>query len=154
MKVSQDAASGAVLTAIGSISLFVASGYFIGTARSMGPGYAPVMVSGLLVLVGIALLLRSRFVADVPVTGLRLRSTVMVLASIVVFGMTVEGLGSFLAVLLTLMCSAAGSARFRFTPLPILGAIVFSAACAGTFSVLLGLPMPVIGSWLQPLLFN
>lgn len=152
INISQDAASGAILTVVGGLSAVVSSGYSLGTAQSMGPGYFPLVVSSLMVLAGLSLLARSRLATGEEVAPPRWRSMVAVLAGILAFGLTVEPLGSFIAVLLTLVCSASGSAHFRFRLLPILGAIGFSALCSLTFSVLLGLPLPVIGSWLQPLL--
>jgi hypothetical protein len=152
IKISQDAAAGIILSAIGAIAAIMSSHYSLGTAENMGPGYFPLIVSGLLVLVGVSLLLRGRYSSESAVTALRWRSTVMVVASIVLFALTVNRLGSFVAVLLTLLCASAGSARFRFGLASVLGAVAFSAVCAVTFSVLLGLPMPLVGTWLRPLL--
>ena len=151
-KISQDAASGIILTVIGAFCAVVSFRYSLGTAGNMGPGYFPLIVSLLLALVGVSLLLRSRLSAGTLVSAFQWRSTVMVLGGLVVFALTLDRLGSFLAVLLTLLCSAAGSARFRFRLVPILGAIGFAALCTVVFSYLLGLPMPAVGSWLRPLL--
>lgn len=151
VKITRDAASGLILATIGGFAAVISSGYSLGTAKNMGPGLFPLIVSALLVLVGAALLLRSRITFEPPVSAMNWRPVAVVLASIVIFALTVDGLGIFLAVLLTILCASAASVRFRFSLLPLLGAILLATTCTLVFSVFFGLPMPVVGTWLQPL---
>lgn len=152
IKITRDAASGLILATVGGVAAAISSGYALGTAQNMGPGLFPLIVSILLVLVGAALLLRAGINTEAPVSSLHWRSALFVLASVVVFALTVEGLGMFLAVLVTIFCASAASARFRFSLLPIIGAIALATFCTLVFSVFLSLPIPVIGNWLQPFL--
>ena len=58
---SKDFISGLFFFSFGAFFFVLGRGYSMGTARAMGPGYFPVLLALLLVLVGIALMARSWF---------------------------------------------------------------------------------------------
>ena len=45
-----------MLIAIGAVAMFIARNYPFGTALRMGPGYFPMVLGGLLILFGLAIL--------------------------------------------------------------------------------------------------
>ncbi|WP_413757962.1 tripartite tricarboxylate transporter TctB family protein, partial [Vibrio vulnificus] len=51
--------AGLLYLIIGAAALYMAADYEMGTAISMGPGYFPKVLSGLLILIGAASLVRS-----------------------------------------------------------------------------------------------
>ncbi|EUB99754.1 hypothetical protein PMI07_006035 [Rhizobium sp. CF080] len=149
MKIGQDSILGLFFAVIGSIALWIAIQYPFGTAGRMGPGYFPVIISSLLVLTGICVLIRSMSMSGDPFPAIRWKALTLVPAAIVVFGLAVEPLGLLPAVFLLLVLSAATSVKFRLDWKAFAGALIFAGLCAVLFVELIGLPMPVLGTWLQ-----
>lgn len=151
MKVTQDVVQGGLFAAIGIIALVMALDYPLGTPGRMGPGFFPVAISGLLALTGIAILVRAGLGSSEVIRVTRWLPLAVVPVSIVLFGFMLDKLGLPLAVLLLCVGSATASVRFRLEWKAMAGAVAFSVACAILFITLLGLPIPIIGSWLQAL---
>jgi putative tricarboxylic transport membrane protein len=149
MKLGQDTALGGLFAAIGAAAFLLALSYPMGTANRMGPGYFPIIVSSLLFVTGIAILLRGRM-RDAPViAGVLIKPVAIVLGSLVVFALLLEKLGLPLSVFVLLCLSATASNQLPWGWKPAVGAAVFSVLCAIVFIRLLGLPIPMFGSWLQ-----
>lgn len=151
MKLGQDVTLGLIFAATGATAGAIAVGYPMGTSGRMGPGYFPVIISALLVLVGIVLLVRSRHDTSEAIRSLPWKPLLIVPGAILLFGLLAEGLGLPLDVLLLTIGCAAASHRFRLTWQAVAGAVAFSAFCTVVFVRLLGLPFPVVGTWLQGL---
>jgi putative tricarboxylic transport membrane protein len=149
MKIGQDSILGLFFAVIGCIALWIAIQYPFGTAGRMGPGYFPVIVSSLLALTGIGVLVRSIYASGDALAAINWKALVLVPAAVVVFGLAVEPLGFLPGVLLLLVLSAATSVKFRLDWKAAAGALVFSGVCTVLFVKLIGLPMPVLGTWLQ-----
>ncbi len=151
MKITQDALLGSLFVAVGATALIIALDYPIGSAGRMGPGYFPVIVATLLTVVGLGILLRARMGASEPITVARWLPVVVVSAAIVLFGLMIERLGLPAAVFLLCAVAALASVKFELAWKPIAGAAAFAAFCGLLFVRLLGLPLPIVGTWLQPL---
>lgn len=151
MKPTQDAVQGGLFVAIGISALLIALDYPLGTPGRMGAGFFPVVISALLTLTGIAILARARFGSSEVISVTRWPPLVIVPGAIVVFGLLLDKLGLPLAVLLLCVGAATASVRFRLSWKAVAGAVAFSIVCGILFVWLLGLPIPVIGSWLQAL---
>ena len=147
MRIGQDQALGLTFAGLGIVGGAVAFGYPLGSAGRMGPGFFPLIVSGLLFVVGASLVARSLRGGDLPFVLGELRPILIITASIVAFGYLVGRIGLPLAVLLLTVVSATASREFRFSPWASVGAVALAAACALGFNTLLGLPMPIVGSW-------
>ncbi|MBU0784706.1 MAG: tripartite tricarboxylate transporter TctB family protein [Gammaproteobacteria bacterium] len=131
---------------IGAAALYMAKDYEMGTAVSMGPGYFPIVLSGLLILIGSISLIRSFIVEGEPLEGFAVSKILYVTVSIVAFALVVEGAGFAIAVILVFAISAMGSKFFnwKFT----LGiALASSIFCSLLFVKGLGIPLPIFGSW-------
>lgn len=149
MKTSQDTALGALFVVVGLAALVMALGYPIGTADRMGPGYFPVIISTLLGLTGVAILIRARLASTESIWPARWTPLVIVPCAVVLFGLLVEPLGLFLGVLMLAVGAATASVSFRLSWKATAGAAAFSVICAVVFVKLLGLPIPIVGTWLQ-----
>lgn len=149
MKTSHDTALGSFFVAIGGVAFLMALDYPFGTTGRMGPGYFPVIVSSMLVLVGVAVLLRGRLAGSPPIGSIRWKPLLIAPAAIALFGLMIEPLGLPLAILLLVIGSATASVKFRLDWKATLGAVAFSALCSAVFIKLLGLPIPLAGSWLR-----
>lgn len=148
MKASQDVALGLFFAAIGIAAGAIALSYPIGTPSRMGPGFFPVIISVLLTVTGAATLLRARRDGSERIEAVTWRPVVLIPAMIVFFGLAIDRLGLPLSVFMLVVCSAAASVQFEFSWKAAAGAAVFSAVCALLFVKLLGLPIPLAGSWL------
>jgi len=113
---SMVAAAGSI--AIGVTAVAISSGYTIGTARSMGPGYFPLML-GLLMLVagtGIALF-EARSLAQKPLV----RAPLAILSAIAAFALIIERFGLAPAVLAAVLISSAARPDFSLRRALIVG---------------------------------
>ncbi|KRW97619.1 tripartite tricarboxylate transporter TctB family protein [Paracoccus sp. MKU1] len=140
--------SSALLLAVGSGFAWSAmTGMEIGTARRMGPGYFPLILAGIIILIGLIIgvkgLMRSeRFQPDLA----PLRAFIAILGAPIFFGATIRGLGFLPAVALTtLLASLAASSRLSTILLITAGITVF---CLLVFYYGLGLPIRLLGPWL------
>jgi hypothetical protein len=143
----KELAAGSIFVAMGGWFLAsTLSSLAIGTARTMGPGYVPMLLSGVLILAGFGIAVRGVVVEATDFGAIPWRGITFVIASPILFGLTVSGLGLFPAVVLTSLIAGFGSRRAK--PLSALALSVGLAVfCVGLFGYGLGLPMPIFGPW-------
>ena len=122
-------------------------GLDLGSARNMGPGYFPLLLSGLLLLFGLVVLVQAARAAGEPVTGFAWRGMVFILLAPVFFGLTVRGLGFVPSLFLTALIAAFASRRMT-VGLALVLALVLAAFCTLVFSYALELPFQRFGPWL------
>lgn len=145
-----DFAAALLFALLGAIGLLVARTYPLGTTMRMGPGYLPMAVSGLLVLVAAAIALDAwRDPSDVAPEPWRPAPIAAILASLGAFALLIEPLGLIGATVVLLAV-----ARFATRPVrPVelvalaLGGAAFSAA---VFVYLLNLPIALWPRWWSP----
>jgi hypothetical protein len=143
-----DALAGVLFILFGLLFGVQSLGLEIGTAFRMGPGYFPLVLSGLLILLGLAILVRS--VHDRGSEGigtLAWRGAFFILPAPIFFGLTVRGLGFVPAIFLTTLVAALASFRMRLLWALALAAGVTVFATL-VFSYGLGLPFRRFGPWL------
>lgn len=119
----------------------------MGTAVRMGPGYFPLLLSGLLGLLGLMVLVNGlRFPGERP-QGVAWRALAVLTAAVVFFGAAVRPLGFVPTLTVCVFASAAASRLFR----PATAALLTLAMVAFAWAVFikgLGLPLALIGPWL------
>ncbi len=141
-------AAGAVFATIGFAFMVGALTLDIGTAFKMGPGYFPLVLSGLLVLLGIIVMVKSVNMPAETIGTVPWRGLVLILAAPVIFGATVRGLGLIAALPLAIVAAAAASRRTGVvTALALMAGLTLF--CILVFSYGLGLPLPLLGRWLR-----
>lgn len=120
----------------------------MGQALSMGPGYFPVVLSGLLIITGAILVGRSFFTGRETqfFNVIAWRAIIMVSLGIVIFGSFVREIGLAPAVFLATFLSALGSrhAKVLYSAAVSLGITVF---CVLVFAYVARLPIPIFGTW-------
>lgn len=119
----------------------------MGTARNMGPGYFPIVLSGLMIVLGAAASVNARGRPGTPITATPWRGLGLLFLAPIVFGLTVEGLGLFPAVALTVFLTSFASRRAKLG-FALALSLGVSAFCTLVFHYGLGIPIPLIGSWL------
>ncbi len=131
---------GLLFAAIGVTIMVLAREYRIGSAARMGPGYFPMLLGGLLALLGLTLSGPALFRDGAPFPRLHLRPLGLILLSIAVFGVTLEYLGFVLAV--AALVAVGGLADPDLRPVEIAGVALFMVVFSvGVFAVLLGMPL-------------
>ena len=117
----------------------------IGTAFNMGPGYFPVMLSGALIGLGLAIMARSFFTQQREPFGIiPWRAVGMLSLTTIVFAAFFEQLGMLPGVFVTTFLATLSSPQ-----IPALKASLIAGCtavfCTAVFSFGIHLPVPVIG---------
>jgi hypothetical protein len=133
---------GLLFAAIGIAAMVLAQNYRFGSAARMGPGFFPMMLGGLLAVLGLALTVPALFRDGERLPRLRLRPFVMVLLGIAAFGASLEYLGFAVAVLALVLVGGLADPELR--PLETAGVALFMMVFSiGIFVGLLGMPLPL-----------
>lgn len=111
---------------------------------SIGPGYVPMVVGIIAIVLGLTIAGKSFFIGHmVPIVSLR--PALAIFAAVIVFALMIRSTG-FIPTLFAVVCVAAlGSAKSRLLPVLMLAAAV-AVGCWLIFLVGLGLPIDVIRS--------
>jgi len=143
---AKDFWTGLIYIFFGLSAVIIAREYGMGTAVKMGPAYFPTVLGGLLVLLGILSTVRSFLRKGTPIGQFTFKGLALVVASTVLFGLTVRGAGLVISLPLLVIGSAFASTDFRWRPTLFLAAGL-TAFCVLVFVKGLGIPVPVIGPW-------
>lgn len=138
--------TGVIFLFFGLAAVVIGRDYDMGTAGRMGPAYFPTVLGGLLALVGLIGVVRS-FLQDGEAVGkFYIKDMVVILSSVLLFGFLMRRAGLAPAALTLILLSAYASAKFRLRDAVLLagGLSIFAVV---VFVKLLGLPMPILGSW-------
>lgn len=149
----KDFFAGLMFCAFGGAFALGARNYEIGSAASMGPGYFPLMLGGLLVVLGAMITLQS-FASKAPdgdpVGAFAWRPLFFVLLANVLFGVLLVGLpsvglpamGMFVAIFVLTVVASLARKGFRFMEAALQG-IVLAVGSYLVFVVGLNLQFPV-----------
>jgi len=143
----KDLWTGVLFIAVGLAAIYFIRGHQIGTAMRMGPAYFPTMLGLLQVLIGIAVIVRALVRPGLPLGQFALTKIALVLGAIVLFGLLLRGLGLIIAIIVIVVLSAYASKSFRWSTALIL-AVGIAVCSAIIFVLLLGIPIPMIGTWI------
>jgi hypothetical protein len=139
--VDKNLVRGVFLTAIALAFGLTSMSYSIGQFSRPGAGMFPLIVSSLLLLVGVATIIRSRFVSKVPL-DFNLRNIAIILASLGGFAL-VSHFVNMVAGILTLVFVSGFAAR-EYSVSRNLKVAAGLIAMAFAFHKLLGLNLPLI----------
>jgi putative tricarboxylic transport membrane protein len=145
----KDFLTGLIYVAIGTGTVLVAifSDLKIGTALRMGPAYFPLVLSFILIGIGLISLIRSFIQPGTPIGAFAVKGLVLVVVPTFLFGLLARGAGLIVALPLLVLASAMASRQFRWGPTLALAAGL-TVFCALVFLKGLGVPLPLLGSWL------
>jgi hypothetical protein len=130
---------GVAIIALGAFVVFEASGYPIGQLRRMGPGYLPVVLGSVLILLGLLVILEGR-AARTTIPAVPWRALLAISAGIVAFGVLVRPLGLVPAVVALVLIASLAEERLRLGTALVL-ALGLAAFAWIVFVSLLGLSM-------------
>jgi len=138
----KDFLAGLIFVAFGIAAIVFSKDYPLGTAARMGPGYFPRILGLLLIVLGGALSLRALRIPGTALPGWKWRPVLVVLVSVIVFGLVVTRIGLVLATIGLIVAASAASHEFR--PKEALASGVLLAALAvGVFVFALKLVIPI-----------
>jgi Tripartite tricarboxylate transporter TctB family len=145
----KDILAGLALGAFGLAFAVVATSYQIGTTVAMGPGYFPLVLGGLLVLLGGVIVAKGFLDGEGGEVGaVSWRALGLILGAVLFFGLTVRGLGLVPATFVTALMSAFASRRTG-----VVGALAITVGltvlCIVVFVLALSLRLPLVGPWIQ-----
>ena len=145
----RDSLAGLIFIAFGLAFAIAAYSYELGNAIRMGPGYFPLLLGGLLTLLGIAVIVEGAMSGEAAEIGpIPWRAIVLIVAAILFFGFTVRRLGLVPTLLVTSLATALASRRT--TPVTaLLIAVGLTILCVGIFVYALGLNLPLFGPWVR-----
>jgi putative tricarboxylic transport membrane protein len=140
----RDLWSGVLFVAVGLAAVVMGRRYPFGTTAAMGPGFFPTVLGGLLAVLGLVSAgrsLRRGKPAD-AIGTLRLRPVVVVLGSIVAFGVALPKLGLVVASVLLVTSSRLAAPGFRWREVLVFASLI-TAFCVLVFVWGLKVPMLV-----------
>lgn len=142
VRAPRDVLAGALFIAVGVLGLWLGRDYRTGTLLSMGPGYFPRIVCGLLAILGATVLLRGLRWQGEALPPWRLPPLLLVLLAVLAFGWSLERLGLMLAtpVLVGVASVAQPGRRLSETVLLVLA---LDALAWAVFVWMLGMTFPV-----------
>jgi hypothetical protein len=143
-----DAIAGSLFIVVGLVFGAQSLGMELGTSLRMGPGYFPLVLAGLLIVLGGCIVVSSFKSIDEVMTAHAWRGMMFIPPAPIFFGLTVRGLGFVPSIFFTTLIAALASLKMR--PLAALllsvGVTIF---CTLVFSFALGLPFRRFGPWLS-----
>jgi Tripartite tricarboxylate transporter TctB family len=126
----------------GLVAVIVSRNYPMGSSLRMGPGYFPVILGGLLTLIGMVCCVRSLFAKGEVMAAMGVRPLLLILSAVGVFAISIESAGIVVATVLSIVIAALASRESRM--LEVVALTVFMLALAvGVFTYALGLPFKV-----------
>jgi len=138
----QDFWAGLMFMVLGSAFMWLAQNYAYGSAAKMGPGYFPTMLGGLLVALGLITLLRGLVFDGQAISRFNWKPLMLVMGSVVVFGIALPWLGLVVAIFAMVIISALGGHEFKLKEVLIL-AVLLTIGSVAVFNYGLQLQFPI-----------
>ncbi|TKT79063.1 tripartite tricarboxylate transporter TctB family protein [Aquamicrobium sp. LC103] len=139
-------ACGLIFIGFGLFFAIQSLGMQIGTAFRMGPGYFPLVLACILVILGAVIVVGSATAEGEPLGPIAWRGMLLILPAPVFFGLTVRGLGFVPALFCTALIASFASRRMSLAKALVLSALL-TAFSVAVFSYGLGLPFQRFGPW-------
>ncbi|MEP9379297.1 tripartite tricarboxylate transporter TctB family protein [Aquabacter sp. CN5-332] len=149
MSPSRQLIAGLLFIAIGVAFGYGAWGYKMGTALQMGPGYFPFLLS--MVLVGLGALAALQGFLEAGIEDLQLvpwSSGLLLLSSVVFFGLTIRGLGMLITLPITVLLAALAGRQTGIGRAVVIAAGL-TVLCLAVFTYGLDVPIPLLGRWVN-----
>ena len=142
IKHPKDFWAGILYIAFGATAIAIALNYPAGTAGRMGPGYFPRALGAILIAIGLFLALRALRSHGTPLSFPAFKPILVVIGSVVVFGIAAPPLGLVIATILLIVVSSMASDEFTWKA-ALISSIVLAAFVVIAFAKGLQLQLPV-----------
>lgn len=137
-----DFLSGLMFLLFGAAAVYFARDYPMGTAMRMGPGYFPVYLGILLMLIGVVIGVRGALASGERMGRWALRPLLVLGVAIIAFAWTMDTLGFIPALAVVIVGSTLAGHEFRWLEVLLLTAVLILGAVA-IFIYGIELPYPL-----------
>lgn len=151
IKSSQELGAGLFLIAVAALAFWLGLELPRGSLRAMGPGMLPQSLAVLVALGGLGLVVTSLLTKGPALERWSLRGPFFIFGGIVLFALLIRTCGLVVAGPVSMIFGTMASPEFRWKE-SVVFSIVLTAVCILLFKVLLRLPIPVIGTVIEPFL--
>jgi len=129
---------------LGGSTVVLSYGLNIGTASRMGPGFFPLAVGILLTVVGVMVFVGSLSAGaeESRITRVSIRKTAIIIAAVVIFGLTIEPLGLFVALSLVIIVGSLANKPFPWRSV-FLSIVILTPLVWVIFIKVLAVPFPL-----------
>lgn len=125
-----------------------AATYEVGTALRMGPGYFPLLLGGLLALLGVLIILKAAVAGEDPAIGpIPWKAAAVIVGAILFFGATIRDLGVVPSTFVTALVAGFAGRRPGVVA-PVVIAVGLTLASVVIFVWALQLTLPAFGEWI------
>ena len=147
----KDFCAGLMFMLFGVAFTWGATRYSMGTAAKMGPGYFPLILGGLLTVLGVIIFLRSFASKSIgsPVGRIIFKPGFLVFGSIAAFALLLKTAGLVVSIFAIILISSFASRESRFKD-SLISAIVLCVASLAIFVYGLNLQIPVWPTFMAP----
>ena len=150
-----DLLAGGIFALLGLAFSIGGARYDVGSALRMGPGYVPLVLGGILTVLGLVIVAQAflggdeqaRALADQERRPIPWLPAALLLAGVLFFGATVRGLGLAPALFVTTFLAALAGHRTGVVR-ALVTAAGLTVLCLVVFVSLLQLRLPLLGTWL------
>jgi hypothetical protein len=146
---TKDAVAGVLFILLGLG--FGLNAYFnlaLGTSIRMGPGYFPLILSVLLVILGAATLFQAVNRSDESWGSVPWRGLIFILSGPIAFGVAIQELGLVPSLVIIAFITSFASQRMT-VPMAIALTAGLTLFCVAIFHWGLGMPVPLFGPWMS-----
>jgi hypothetical protein len=152
IRAEKDFWAGLIYVSLGAAFLWFGRDYRMGVGARMGPGYFPVVLSWIMIVLGFVSLGRALLVRGEAAGGIQWRPAILITSACVAFGLLLERAG--LPIALVALCATGfyASREFRVDAKVLLGTAGLVVFCVLVFVKGLGVPMPLVGTAIAPFL--
>ena len=140
---NKDFLSGLMFVGIGALGIFMAKDYPVGSALRMGPGYFPIVLSGILILMGIYCFVQGLLHPQRIEASWSLRALIILPIATIVFGLLMEHAGFIPALIVLVFISASAGNEFKLWEVVVM-ALGLTVGSWALFIWGLGLPYPLL----------
>jgi hypothetical protein len=139
---NKDFWAGVMFMSVGTAAIIVARDYPLGSTLNMGPGYFPVLLSGLMIVFGLIVMLKGFRQSEKIEGNWSIRALLILPFSIALFGSLMQITGFIPALTALIFVSAASGKRFKVKEVLFLTVILVPISWA-IFILGLALPFPM-----------
>ncbi len=147
LRAEKDFYAGLLYVLLAAAFLWFGRDYKMGIASRMGPGYFPLTLGWLLGGFGATAIIRSFLVDGSPISGLAWKPLFLVTIAILAFASLIQPGGMVLALPALVMVAAMASRESLYDLRSLALLLGLMAFCIAVFVKVLGVPLPIVGSW-------
>lgn len=145
---AKDVLAGLTFVGFGLAFALGALAYDVGDPVRMGPGFFPLIVGVLLAILGVLIgITRSSEPDDAGITAPPWRAAGLIIGAIVIFGLTVRGLGLVPSIFVAALLASLASRETRL-PMALLLAVGLTLVSIAIFVMALSVRVPLVGPWI------